>query len=425
MFDRHTYPKGGLILHMLRRELGDAALFKGLGHYLREFAYQPVNTHDLIKALNESTGRNVEPFFDQWIFKPGHPVLQTNWTYSPTDHAVILHVQQKQDTSDGTPIYNTPLGVALLRNAAANPVQQRKVRLTQADQTFRLPAAVKPDALLVDPNHDLLKEMPDPHFADSELPAILLHAPSVLDRDQAADQLASSNLDDTKIRLLVTALHNETGEVGGAHLIRLLGNVKKETLRSVFRTEAHSAQVERRTAALEALGKLPAEEGDAYLLENAAMSDTEPYAVVQAALGALNAQGVAAHLAVFRHAVEEPSLHDQLAGAAVNDLAEAKLDAAVPALLEATGPTHSFGVRLAAIGALGQIAPDNADVHTALMRLLQDNAEPRLQEAVIQALKDRKDKEAVTALRQLASTSKDQDVQSAAKSAADDLGGTQ
>ena len=192
----------------------------------------------------------------------------------------------------------------------------------------------------------------------------------------------------------------------------------------MFRSEAHSPQVERRAAALEALGKLPAEEGDSTLLENAALSDTEPYAVVQAALGALNAQGVAAHLAVFRHVVEEPSLHDQLAGAAVNDLAEAKLDAAAPALLEATGPSHSFSVRLAAIGALGQIAPDNADIHAALMNLLQDNAAPRVQEAVIQALKDRKDKEAVSALRQLASTSKDQDVQSAAKSAADDLGGT-
>ncbi|HLV82089.1 MAG TPA: HEAT repeat domain-containing protein, partial [Chthonomonadaceae bacterium] len=219
--------------------------------------------------------------------------------------------------------------------------------------------------------------------------------------------------------------HLETGEVGGAHLIRLLGNAKKESLRPVFRTEAHSSEVERRAAALEALGKLPAEEGDSSLLENAALSDTEPYVVVQAALTGLNAQGVAAHLAVFRHLVEEPSLHDQLAGAAVNDLADAKLDAAAPALLEATGPDHSFGVRLAAIGALGPIAPDDADVHSTLMNLLQDDAEPRVQEAVIQALKDRKDKEAVPALRQLASSSKDQDVQSAAKSAVDDLGGTQ
>jgi len=425
MFDRHTYPKGGLILHMLRRSLGDAALFKGLGHYLRVYGYKPVNTHDLIKALNESTGRNVEPFFDQWIFKPGHPVLQTSWTYHPADHTVILHVKQTQDTSDGTPIYDTPLGVALLREASANPVQRFRVRLDKADQTFRLPAAFKPDALLVDPDHDLLKDMPDLHWADSELPAILLHAPSVLDRDQAADQIASSNLDDRKIQLLVTALHLETGEVGGAHLMRLLGNAKKDSLRSVFRAEAHSGQVERRAAALEALGKLPAEEGDAYLLENAAMSDTEPYVVVQAALGGLNAQGVAGHLAVFRHLVEEPSLHDQLAGAAVNDLAESKLDAAAPALVEATGSSHAYGVRLAAIGALGQIAPDNADVHTTLMTILQDNAEPRMQEAAIQALKDRKDKEAVPALRQLATTSKDQDVQSAAKSAADDLGGTQ
>jgi aminopeptidase N len=34
MFDSHTYPKGALVLHMLRQQLGDAAFFDTLKHFL-------------------------------------------------------------------------------------------------------------------------------------------------------------------------------------------------------------------------------------------------------------------------------------------------------------------------------------------------------------------------------------------------------
>jgi len=82
MFDQgHTYAKGGVILHMLRRQLGDTDFFRGLGYYLKTNAYKPVDSYDLIQAFQEGIGVNVEPFFAQWIFKPGMPVLDFSWTY--------------------------------------------------------------------------------------------------------------------------------------------------------------------------------------------------------------------------------------------------------------------------------------------------------------------------------------------------------
>ena len=70
MFDSHTYPKGGLIIHMLRRELGDADFFRGLKAYLGQHGYENVESKDLSRSIEDSTGHNVEAFFNQWIYKP-------------------------------------------------------------------------------------------------------------------------------------------------------------------------------------------------------------------------------------------------------------------------------------------------------------------------------------------------------------------
>ena len=55
MFDSHTYPKGGLILHMLvvNSAMG---LLSWMQYYLQINAYQPVDTHDLEKALTARSG---------------------------------------------------------------------------------------------------------------------------------------------------------------------------------------------------------------------------------------------------------------------------------------------------------------------------------------------------------------------------------
>ena len=153
MFDRHTYEKGGLVLHMLRRQLGDDKFFAGLRHYLEKYGYGNVETANLIQALNETTGQNVQPFFDQWVFKPGHPVLNYAWTWNANARQVTLHLTQTQDTKDGTPIYALEMPVALLINGKA---QRQTISLRQKEQTFTLSADSKPDALLLDPDHDFI-----------------------------------------------------------------------------------------------------------------------------------------------------------------------------------------------------------------------------------------------------------------------------
>jgi len=69
------YEKGGLVLHMLRRELSDAVFFQGVQNYLKRHAFGIVETTDLMRAFEEASGRSLERFFDQWVYRPGHPEL--------------------------------------------------------------------------------------------------------------------------------------------------------------------------------------------------------------------------------------------------------------------------------------------------------------------------------------------------------------
>ena len=73
LFDRHLYEKGGATLHMLRGELGDERFWRSIRHYVAQNAQRNVETIDLIRAIEEATGRNMRGFFDQWVFRGGHP----------------------------------------------------------------------------------------------------------------------------------------------------------------------------------------------------------------------------------------------------------------------------------------------------------------------------------------------------------------
>src|SRR5262249_21942514 len=114
MFDRHTYSKGTAVLHTLRRTLGDKVFFAGLHHYLTKHKHTPIDSHALCCAMTEATGINVEPFFDQWVYKPGHPVLDYTWIWDEAKQQVVLTVRQVQDTKDGTPVYDLTATVGLI-----------------------------------------------------------------------------------------------------------------------------------------------------------------------------------------------------------------------------------------------------------------------------------------------------------------------
>ncbi|MCZ7686513.1 MAG: M1 family metallopeptidase [Sandaracinaceae bacterium] len=98
VFDRHLYQKGGLVLHALRQHLGDAAFWRGLAFYLERHRGSSVETRDLMRALEDATGRSLEELFHQWIERAGHPALEVR--VEPGEGAVKVTVVQTQAKED-------------------------------------------------------------------------------------------------------------------------------------------------------------------------------------------------------------------------------------------------------------------------------------------------------------------------------------
>ncbi|MGH9678443.1 MAG: M1 family metallopeptidase, partial [Candidatus Acidiferrales bacterium] len=96
----NVYDKAGWVIQMLREQLGDEAFFRAMKHYLDANRLRNVVTADLAKAVEESTGENVDRFFDQWIYGAGAPRFAVQSSYDAAEKKVSLDVRQTQKVED-------------------------------------------------------------------------------------------------------------------------------------------------------------------------------------------------------------------------------------------------------------------------------------------------------------------------------------
>ena len=107
----NVYDKAGWVIHMLREQMGDEAFFRALKHYLEANRLQNVVTADLAKAIEESSGTNVDQFFDQWIYGAGAPRFTVRSTYDDAGKKVSLSVKQTQKVEGHVGLFRVPIDV--------------------------------------------------------------------------------------------------------------------------------------------------------------------------------------------------------------------------------------------------------------------------------------------------------------------------
>jgi aminopeptidase N len=155
MFDSHSYPKGALVLHMLRAILGDEIFFKTLSQFLHRYAFEAVDTADFIRSVKTVTGRNLDWFFDQWLFKPGHPVFEIRSEWDPARKLVRLKVAQVQDFAKGVPSFRVPVAFKIV---TAGKPETHRIWIREREETFEFPAETKPLLVRFDAANELIKE---------------------------------------------------------------------------------------------------------------------------------------------------------------------------------------------------------------------------------------------------------------------------
>jgi aminopeptidase N len=63
-----VYQKGAYVLHLLREQLGDDAFWVGIRRYTAAYAGRSVTTDDFKRSMEESSGQDLGPFFDKWVY---------------------------------------------------------------------------------------------------------------------------------------------------------------------------------------------------------------------------------------------------------------------------------------------------------------------------------------------------------------------
>ena len=323
VMDSHSYPKGATVLHMLRFVMGDGPFFRSLKQFLTAFAFKSADTHDFMTAIKDATGENMDWFFEQWVYKPGHPVFDVSYVWDEASGQVRLKVVQTQDTTKGVPIYRTPVIVGLV---LPDGPRSEKIWITKKEETFSLPAAKKPLFVRFDEGHQLMKEMT---FSKStgELLYQLKNDDSI-NRAAAAAEL-SSRLDIAGVAaaLIERAKADPIWAVRRAGLESLAKDKAPAAFTAVFKDLCLDKSSKVRAAALRALGDLKDRRYVAFLEERFAKDDS--YVAQSEALAAIGNCGDSSTAAFLKKAAETPSPRNMLRRSA--EAAVKALGAAQPA----------------------------------------------------------------------------------------------
>jgi aminopeptidase N len=316
MFDSHSYPKGARVLHMLRSLLGDERFFAVLRHFLHTHAFQPVDTNDFIRSVKTVTGENLDWFFDQWLFRPGHPVFDVRSEWDPARKVVRLKVSQVQDLARGIPVFRVPVGVGLV---TASGETTTTVWVREKEEVFELAAATKPLLVRFDREHVLLGEVSIPKEADELL--YQLRHDDAIGRMDAAEALGQKRDEPKAFDALAASARNDGFWAVRKAAVEALGKSQGAravaTLKDVAARDGHASV---RAAAVAALGELKDATLGAFFAERFAKDESD-LAKTEAVRAAGKAGGAGA-VEFLRKAQSVPS-HRNMVGRAADEALKA------------------------------------------------------------------------------------------------------
>lgn len=153
---RLSYNKAAMVLHMLRKKLGDEAFYNALQSYLSDenLAFNYAYTTDAISHFQSASGLDLTEFFDDWIFGEGYPTYNITWNQIDDE----LHITVNQTTSMPTSVafFEAELPIRLIGS------QGDEVDIildnTFNNQEFTIETAFDIDEINFDPEYDLISK---------------------------------------------------------------------------------------------------------------------------------------------------------------------------------------------------------------------------------------------------------------------------
>ncbi len=98
VFRSVLYNKAAMVLHMLRRLLGDEAFFAGLRSFYTDWKFKKAGTDDFRQAMERAGGRDLNRFFETWIY--GSSVPRVKFSSHLADGEAVVRFEQRAEPAD-------------------------------------------------------------------------------------------------------------------------------------------------------------------------------------------------------------------------------------------------------------------------------------------------------------------------------------
>jgi aminopeptidase N len=110
-----TYRKGAWVLHMLRHIVGDSTFFQILADYRATFQQSAATTDEFAAVAAATSGRDLNAFFQQWVYLPGAPTYEYGWRNITVAGSRYVQLFIHQVQSATYPVFAMPIDVRVNR----------------------------------------------------------------------------------------------------------------------------------------------------------------------------------------------------------------------------------------------------------------------------------------------------------------------
>jgi len=373
LFDAYPYPRGGATINMIRFVLGEEPFWRAINHYVKKHAYQNVETQNLVIAIEEATGQNLQWFFDEWLYKMGQPEFEIASTYDDAAKTVKLTVKQTQKADEARPWFRSPEFFTLpvdiaITTTSGEHIHRAWIDAKEKEFTFKVDS--KPLIINFDRDNIWIKQVKFER-PEEELAYQLLHDADVMGRVRAAIELKSRK---TAAAITVLSKAATADDFWGVRVeaTQALAELKNEAARPGLLEAVKDKDSRVRRAAIHGLSQYKdAKLADLFI----GIIQSDPsYFVVADAARALGESGSPKAYEVLTAALQTPSWQDTILAGGLGGLAALNDPRALDIALKYATPGNRPSVRVAAIQALAHAAKGNDRAFQALAAALKDRS---------------------------------------------------
>jgi len=151
------YSKGAMVFHMLKDLVGDEQFFSALRGFISRNQYQRASWDDIKSAFVKQSGKDLTPFFTQWVDGRGLPDISlANASVKRSGDAFEISFDILQNGK------NYVLDLPIVVTSIQGNTKKEKLSLDAEKRTFKISTDFEPLDMLVDGDYDVARKLTEP-----------------------------------------------------------------------------------------------------------------------------------------------------------------------------------------------------------------------------------------------------------------------